>query len=454
MAAARTHRPGRTADQTSHWVGQARRPKAASDHGSLEPDVRRVRPLPKSSVLKLQSQVGNTAVSRLFDDSSRDQMVSEFAIQRWASLGEENYHSPPHTPEGVGVIAGVPPPGEGTVVTRTNPIMVGDARRGQQLPGESEWRSFIGSGGRSAAVGVYAFLRAAQLSDEQWLRHVRRYSAGNPAQSQLLRDVGVRFQSADRRIRRPTDDEKMALAKAIYLRGQSGISFDLHAFPGLAELVTQFMQAMQPRLIATMAEHNIRFGAESMEPVTRAASQRQISTMIGSATGSLNQAVATYARWHRLGQRVRAGSPGRIEADRRKVQAAREAEMAGQALRGIADEAAEIRREEIERYRAIIDVAFSAVPLAGRLLTRGLAGMSERLVREVSEAVLAKAIETAGTQRVRDGLANALAAPSVERRLQLIRTEVAWIIRNYELGDPAEQILVTGVNATLVGGGD
>ncbi len=381
-------------------------------------------------------------------------MGSMLVIQRWGSLGEEYYNTPPHTEEGVGIIAGVPEPGEGEVFTTTNLIFYGDQQEEGQLLGEAEWRAHLGSDGDRAAVAVYGFLRTALLDDAEWLEHVRRFYDGNPAQSELAIREGVSFDSANRRVTRPTEEQQMALAKAIYLRGRSRISFDFDRYPGLAVLMERFLVRFQSSLIERMARENVRFGAENVEAVTRAASHRQQATMVGSAAGTLIRAIAKFSAWDVVKRATEPRSSAEAEAEQHKMHTLREAEMAGQLLRGVADEAAEIRREQIDMWKGIIGIAMAAIPVpgVGQFVTQTVLRMSETALRGAIESVLTKAVQTLAADRVKDGLAAAFADEDFTERIQDIRTEVVWSIREFELGDEEDDFVNT-VNATLVGSG-
>lgn len=387
-----------------------------------------------TQLLALQRSAGNRAVSRLLHGPA--------AVQRWAALGDENYHSPAHTSGGTGIIAGVPEPGEGRVETRTLPVMEAT---------ESEWRDLLNGGGDQPAITVYAFLRAAMLNDAEWLEHVRNNYDGIPPQTQLMREVGTSFSTADRRIRVPSEEQQLALAKAIYLRGRTGIGFDFDRFRGLGLLMRGFIARMQPLLIERMAAGNVRFGPENLGPVGRATSTEQQGTMVGSAAGTLTRAGATFAAWDRVKRAAQPRSAEETNAEQQKMLAMREAEMAGITLRGVADTAATIRREQIELYKNIIGIALAAVPMpaVGRFLTGAITNAA---VQAQVQAVITKAIEVVGTDRLKDGLAGALARADHTERIQDIRTEAVRAIREFRLGDEEDDFVNT-VNATLIGAG-
>jgi len=128
--------------------------------------------------------------------------------------------------------------------------------------------------------------------------------------------------------------------------------------------------------------------------------------------------------------------------------------MAGQLLRGVADEAAEIRREQIDMWKGIIGIAMAAIPVpgVGQFVTQTVLRMSETALRGAIESVLTKAVQTLAADRVKDGLAAAFADEDFTERIQDIRTEVVWSIREFELGDEEDDFVNT-VNATLVGSG-
>ena len=136
------------------------------------------------------------------------------------------------------------------------------------------------------------------------------------------------------------------------------------------------------------------------------------------------------------------------------MHALRDAEMSGQLLRCVADEAAEIRQEQIDIWKDIIGIAMAAIPIpgVGNYITRTALDMSETMLRESIEAVLTKAANTLAADRVKDGLAAAFADEDFTERIQDIRTEVVWSIREFELGDEEDDFVNT-VNATLVGAG-
>lgn len=403
----------------------------------------------RAGILALQRQIGNHAVRRYLQ--SRHQNNDTSTIHRWTPLGTEYYVSQGHTPEGVGVIAGVPEPEEAQYVTKQTPVGMADEESQGQLRGESEWRRLLGRG--SSAIKVYSFLRAALLNDSEWEAHVRQYSGGNPGIEELHAE-GLNIGTASRQVTRPSEEEQMALAKAIYLRGRARIGFDFDRYPGLSELMDRFMARFQPRLLESMAEHNVPFGAENVEPAARASSPAQQASMIGSAAGTLTKAAGTFAAWDVVKRATEPRSSEERDAEEKKMLALREAEMAGQILRGVADEAAEMRREEIEMLKNIIGIAMAAIPIpgVGQFITRTALRMSEGALREAVENVLTTAVTTLAADSVKDGLAEAMARGEFSERVQDIRTEVVWIIRRFSLGDEEDDFVNT-VNATLMGGG-
>lgn len=416
---------------------------------TVEPAPRRTDPV-VHPIARLGQSIGNRNLANLIQQDR----LAEPGVQRWASLGEEFYESPPHTPDGTGVIAGVPNPGEGDVVTESNPVQLGDDNAAGQLRGESEWRELLTRGGNHAAEAVYTFLRAAVLDDEEWLQHVERNYDGNPAQERLLTGVGTGFVHAFRRIRRPTEREQMALAKAIYLRGRTSIAIDLDQYAGMGELMERFMARHQPTLLANMAASNVRFGHEHVAPVTRAGGEELHATMVGSAAGSLTRAIGEFAAWDEVKRAAPDRSPERADAEHRKMLSLREAEMAGQLLRGVADEAAAIRREEIETWKTVISVAIQAIPIpgVGKFVTQSLLRLAEGQIRDAVSGVLDKLVDTLATDRIKDGLASAFAQDDQTQRVEGIRTEAVWLVREFELGDEEDDVVNT-INATLMGAG-
>lgn len=220
---------------------------------------------------------------------------------------------------------------------------------------EGEWRRALDNsfwGGSDTWELVGAFLRAALLSDSalrsaaeagrvEWFGGDADHATG--VRRELSGSVG--------------DPEKMAFAKALYLRGTAEV--ESHIDRGVNSwLLERFISEYQAEMIRRLAQHEVGYTPGSAEPAATAVGDRGRAAMIGSALQSMLQGIARYAEGR---------SDTSLEAAEHEVR------YSGYTIRGVIRAAGQIREEKKDLYDSIVGGALGAIPIPGGSIVEALA---------------------------------------------------------------------------------
>jgi hypothetical protein len=274
------------------------------------------------------------------------------AVQRWQTIGTEEYRP------GLDRLIGETP------VTRIS-VDVGT---------EAEWRRALARAGENAHL--ISFLRAAYVPAEGFAAHAAAHMVQHPALRLATIGAGLPLRSSRELSRVPTHEERMRLAKALYLRREWQMAE--HLTEGL---LPRLVDECQPDLLDATARGGHTISPGEAERAGGLAGRDGAEHMVASAGGSLLQAIAGY-----------------LAADSDRVRLERDAliRQAGYVIRGAVDAVDAADAADRASYETLVDGVVATVlgSLPGpvpRLLRMPARSLARALVDAMSNPASARA---------------------------------------------------------------
>ena len=265
------------------------------------------------------------------------QATPDQPMQLWSVIGTENFHCnhPEHSIPG-----------------RDDADLHYDIWAGT----EAEWESLLASDDTSrssmAKIKVMLFLRSLYVPNdpETW----RQYANQRGHAAQYGGGHGDNVRAESRTLSRvPTEEEKMNLAKALFL-GEGGSLRGLRNSIMEGWLLDRFIQEMQPQVIEHMGELSTTqsFDPERITNLAHMGPLRAVS-MVASASRTMIQGVGRFiASYTESGQKA---------VDER-MQAGYNIRNSGDLVRGCLETIAAVQRSQRSQAESIIDTVMGAIP--------------------------------------------------------------------------------------------